>query len=179
MYNFYTNIIGIVETLLKKPPLTISLIDVGGQRSERKKWLHCFENISAVLFMVAMSEYDQRLKEDGDANRMKESIKLFSTVCNNTWFRNSSLLLFLNKKDVFDQKIKNVPLSTCFQEYIGENLKKMPEDFLADQFLSELNIDRGIYRHFTCAKDRKNISVVFDVTIDLIKHRNLQYCGMF
>ena len=160
------------------PPLTISLIDVGGQRSERKKWLHCFENISAVLFMVAMSEYDQRLKENGNVNRMKDSIKLFSTICNNRWFTKSSLLLFLNKKDVFDQKIKYSPLSTCFQDYTGENLRKLPELFLGDKFISELNLERGIYRHFTCAKDRKNISVIFDVTIDLIKNNALQDCGI-
>ena len=35
------------------------MMDVGGQRSERKKWLNCFEGIQAVIFVVAMSEYDQ------------------------------------------------------------------------------------------------------------------------
>jgi len=39
--------------------IRVNLIDVGGQRSERKKWLHCFESVDAVLFVVAMSEYDQ------------------------------------------------------------------------------------------------------------------------
>ena len=40
------------------------LFDVGGQRSERKKWIHCFEDVTAIIFCVAMSEYDQVLHED-------------------------------------------------------------------------------------------------------------------
>lgn len=44
--------------------LTCRLFDVGGQRSERKKWIHCFEDVTAIIFCVAMSEYDQVLHED-------------------------------------------------------------------------------------------------------------------
>lgn len=40
------------------------MFDVGGQRSERKKWIHCFEDVTAIIFCVAMSEYDQVLHED-------------------------------------------------------------------------------------------------------------------
>ena len=159
--------------------LSITLIDVGGQRSERKKWLHCFDNVNAVLFIVAMSDYDQTLKEDGITNRMKESLQLFGTVCNSKWFKNSSMMLFLNKKDVFDQKIQHSPLTVCFPEYRDNVEQWMPEDFVAEQFVQQVDVDRaGIYRHFTCAKDRQNISVVFDVTMDLIKQNHMQYCGM-
>ena len=40
------------------------MFDVGGQRSERKKWIHCFEGVTAIIFCVAMSEYDMVLAED-------------------------------------------------------------------------------------------------------------------
>ena len=171
--------VGIVETILNKGQLRISLVDVGGQRSERKKWIHCFDDVNAVLFLVAMSEYDEKLKEDGKTNRMKESLKLFASVANNKWFVKPSLLLFLNKKDVFDQKIKYSPLSKCFPEYCDESFRETkPEDFLAEKFVAEVNDGRSIYRHFTCARDRENIKVVFQVTIDLIKQKNMRYCGM-
>lgn len=39
--------------------LSFKLIDVGGQRSERRKWIHCFEDVSTILFVVAISEYNQ------------------------------------------------------------------------------------------------------------------------
>lgn len=41
-----------------------SLLDVGGQRSERKKWIHCFEDVTAIFFCVALSAYDLVLRED-------------------------------------------------------------------------------------------------------------------
>lgn len=39
------------------------MVDVGGQRSERRKWIHCFENVTSIIFLVALSEYDQVLVE--------------------------------------------------------------------------------------------------------------------
>lgn len=55
---------GISETVFKVGPLTYKIFDVGGTRSERRKWIHCFENAAAVLFVVGLSEYDQMLHED-------------------------------------------------------------------------------------------------------------------
>lgn len=55
---------GITETTFLIGELTYRMFDVGGQRSERKKWIHCFENVTAIVFLVAISEYDQLLLED-------------------------------------------------------------------------------------------------------------------
>jgi guanine nucleotide-binding protein subunit alpha len=45
------------------------MFDVGGQRSERKKWIHCFENVTSIIFCVALSEYDQVLLEENSQVR--------------------------------------------------------------------------------------------------------------
>lgn len=58
---------------IKIGELTYKLFDVGGQRSERKKWIHCFENVTALVFLVSLSEYDQMLNED-------ETIVCFSST---------------------------------------------------------------------------------------------------
>ena len=57
---------GITETVFDLGQLTYRMFDVGGQRSERKKWIHCFENVTCLLFLVAISGYDQCLVEDKD-----------------------------------------------------------------------------------------------------------------
>lgn len=45
------------------------MVDVGGQRSERRKWIHCFENVTSIMFLVALSEYDQVLVESDNEVR--------------------------------------------------------------------------------------------------------------
>ena len=96
---------GIVEINFTFKDLNFRVFDVGGQRSERKKWIHCFEDVTAIIFIVALSEYDQVLVEDETTNRMHESLRLFDSICNNKWFVNTSIILFLNKKDLFSEKI--------------------------------------------------------------------------
>jgi guanine nucleotide-binding protein G(o) subunit alpha len=48
--------------------------------------IHCFEDVTAIIFCVALSEYDQVLYEDESTNRMHESLRLFDSICNNKWF---------------------------------------------------------------------------------------------
>uniref|UniRef100_A0A2K5C1A6 G protein subunit alpha o1 n=1 Tax=Aotus nancymaae TaxID=37293 RepID=A0A2K5C1A6_AOTNA len=115
---------GIVETHFTFKNLHFRLFDVGGQRSERKKWIHCFEDVTAIIFCVALSGYDQVLHEDETTNRMHESLKLFDSICNNKWFTDTSIILFLNKKDIFEEKIKKSPLTICFPEYTGRDPSK-------------------------------------------------------
>ncbi|KAK3544890.1 hypothetical protein QTP86_027640 [Hemibagrus guttatus] len=113
---------GIVETHFTFKDLHFKMFDVGGQRSERKKWIHCFEGVTAIIFCVALSDYDLVLAEDEEMNRMHESMKLFDSICNNKWFTDTSIILFLNKKDLFEEKIKKSPLTICYPEYAGTRL---------------------------------------------------------
>mmetsp|Transcript_18691 Transcript_18691/g.29713 ORF Transcript_18691/g.29713 Transcript_18691/m.29713 type:complete len:295 (-) Transcript_18691:412-1296(-) len=105
---------GIVETKFEVEKSQFTVIDVGGQRSERKKWLHCFQDVTAVVFVAAVSEYNQVLFEDAKTNRLKESLSLFRQIVNYDCFRDkTSMILFLNKSDILKEKIKTVPLKVC------------------------------------------------------------------
>ena len=64
--------------------------------------------------------YDLVLAEDEEMNRMIESMKLFDSICNSKWFVETSIILFLNKKDLFEEKITRSPLTICFPEYTGK-----------------------------------------------------------
>ncbi|XP_065319179.1 guanine nucleotide-binding protein G(i) subunit alpha-like isoform X2 [Gordionus sp. m RMFG-2023] len=125
---------GIVETQFTFKNLHFKMFDVGGQRSERKKWIHCFEGVTAIIFCVSLSGYDLKLAEDDDTNRMKESMKLFDSICNNKWFVDTSIILFLNKKDLFQEKIQKSPLNQCFPEYSGPNTYQEAGAYIQHKF---------------------------------------------
>jgi guanine nucleotide-binding protein G(i) subunit alpha len=110
---------GITETTFIIQDLTYRMFDVGGQRSERKKWIHCFENVTTILFLVAISEYDQLLFEDETVNRMQEALTLFDSICNSRWFIKTSIILFLNKIDRFKEKLPVSPMQNYFPDYEG------------------------------------------------------------
>ena len=110
---------GITENSFHIGDLNYHLYDVGGQRSERKKWIHCFENVTSIVFMAAISEYDQCLVEDETVNRLEEALTLFDSICNSKWFVKTSVILFLNKKDLFQSKLAKSPIINSFPDYTG------------------------------------------------------------
>ncbi|XP_017328773.1 guanine nucleotide binding protein (G protein), alpha inhibiting activity polypeptide a isoform X1 [Ictalurus punctatus] len=172
---------GIVETHFTFKDLHFKMFDVGGQRSERKKWIHCFEGVTAIIFCASMSDYDLVLAEDEEMNRMHESMKLFDSICNNKWFEETSIILFLNKKDLFEEKVKKSPLTICFPDYTGGNTYDEAAAHIQNQF-EDLNVKKEtkeIYTHFTCATDTKNVQFVFDAVTDVIIKNNLKDCGLF
>ncbi|CAL8338181.1 unnamed protein product [Merluccius merluccius] len=172
---------GIVETHFTFKELHFKMFDVGGQRSERKKWIHCFEGVTAIIFCVALSAYDLMLAEDEEMNRMHESMKLFDSICNNKWFTETSIILFLNKKDLFEEKISRSPLSICYPEYSGANKYDEAASYVQTKFedLNKKKDTKEIYTHFTCATDTKNVQFVFDAVTDVIIKNNLKDCGLF
>uniref|UniRef100_A0A4W6CIJ3 Guanine nucleotide binding protein (G protein), alpha inhibiting activity polypeptide 3 n=1 Tax=Lates calcarifer TaxID=8187 RepID=A0A4W6CIJ3_LATCA len=172
---------GIVETHFTFKDLYFKMFDVGGQRSERKKWIHCFEGVTAIIFCVALSDYDLVLAEDEEMNRMHESMKLFDSICNNKWFTLTSIILFLNKKDLFEEKISRSPLTICYPEYSGGHSYEEAAAYIQCQFedLNKRKDTKEIYTHFTCATDTKNVQFVFDAVTDVIIKINLREIGLY
>jgi guanine nucleotide-binding protein G(i) subunit alpha len=168
---------GIIETKFRYKGLLFKLFDVGGQKSERSKWIHCFNGVTAIIFCVALSEYDLTLYEDEKTNRMQESLKLFDSICNNKWFIDTSIILFLNKKDLFAEKITKSPLTIAFPEYKGEQTYEEASAYIRYKFES-LNKQKAsgkeIYTHFTCATSNQNMQFVFDAVTDVILRNNIK-----
>lgn len=137
--------IGINETKFQLGDIEFTIVDVGGQRNERRKWLHCFEGISSVIYLAALDECtykyiianrnyvpekwsltdcylfqdDLKLEEDLQTNRLDESLKLFNEITGSQWLKDRSFILFLNKSDLFKEKLKVSPLSDKFKDYTG------------------------------------------------------------
>eukprot|EP01029_Cantina_marsupialis_P026587 TRINITY_DN718_c0_g1_i1.p1 TRINITY_DN718_c0_g1~~TRINITY_DN718_c0_g1_i1.p1 ORF type:complete len:371 (-),score=71.29 TRINITY_DN718_c0_g1_i1:290-1402(-) len=172
------------------------MYDVGGQRNERKKWIYCFDDVTAVIFVASLSEYDQMLYEDNQQNRMTEAIHLFSEICNSRWFEKTSMILFLNKKDLFEEKIKRVDLNvfdpnythgccSCGNGYPNNEdpcicgVQDLAKQFILQLFLEQnQRKDREIYHHCTCATDTQNVEIVFGACKTIILKNNLMTSGL-
>jgi GTPase SAR1 family protein len=170
---------GITETNFFINSFNFKVLDAGGQRSERKKWIHCFENINTILFVLATSEYDQMLFEDERVNRMHESILLFDTLCNSKWFINTPFILFLNKIDIFEKKLLKSPLKKYFPDYKGSatNVDEALK-FFEQNFLKLNRTSKPIYIHRTCATDTQSMKFVLHAVTDIIIQDNLKSSGI-
>ncbi|KAJ9092471.1 hypothetical protein QFC20_007358 [Naganishia adeliensis] len=157
---------GISETKFTENDLTYSLFDVGGQRSERRKWVSCFENVTAVLFLVALSGYNSTLVEDKDSNQMHEALMLFDSICNSQWFLKTNMILFLNKDDVFRAQLENPnsQIADYFPDYDGPSGPAGYEagrEFFKKQFAGlNRSMAKEVYTHFTNATDTAMLKVV-------------------
>ncbi|GAA5857182.1 hypothetical protein JCM9279_001046 [Rhodotorula babjevae] len=153
------------------------VVDVGGQRSERKKWIHCFENVDVLI------EYDQMLYEDERVNRLDESMQLWETISQSRWFSKSAFVLFLNKRDRLAEKILSghSPLSSFLPSFTGpDGDLSAAEAFLAQLFkdLYRPSPERPLYTHLTCATDTSSTRVVLGVVLQSVLTRALADIGM-
>ncbi|KAL4240892.1 Guanine nucleotide-binding protein subunit alpha-13 [Mactra antiquata] len=169
---------GVIETCFQMKGCVFRLFDVGGQRSERRKWIQCFDDVKSVLYVCALSAYDMCLLEDATVNRLQESLKLFRGICNNRFFYKSSMILFLNKVDLFQDKIRfsGRHLRYFFPDFTGADKDvDSAARFIQHQFQQQSHLPgKVIYPHFTTATDTSNIQVVFQVVMDTILRENLR-----
>ncbi|XP_056614122.1 guanine nucleotide-binding protein subunit alpha-11-like isoform X1 [Triplophysa dalaica] len=175
---------GINDYSFSMQKITLRIVDVGGQKSERRKWIHCFENVTSLMFLASLSEYDQVLEENNKENRMNESLSLFYTTIHSSWFANSSIILFLNKKDILAEKIQTSDLQTYFPTFQGKRRDEQEAmeyilEMYQRQAVNVLNKDcKNIYYHFTCATDTSNIRKVFNDVKDTVLIASLKAFGV-
>jgi len=173
---------GVIEQKFTIRGTAFHIFDVGGQKSERKKWIHCFEHVTAVIFVCSLSCYDEVMFEDDRKNAMEDSLELFAEICNLRWFIQTAMILFLNKKDLFAQKIQTVPLSVCplFDEYDGDNSYDESVGFLRSQYEGRNNnpTSKQIYSHVTDATDKSNVEKVFGDVQHIVINTSLQRGGL-
>lgn len=179
-----------IEVLMDKK--LFRLIDVGGQRTERNKWMKIFRNIDAIIFVASLSEYNQSLYEDHTVNRLVESLDLFRNYSGKPEFKDSSFMLFFNKFDLLQKKYydNGVPLvKPELESDIPEPPTREEEkDRKCEKALAWFNIlyfsqsrrkSSEIYPHITTAIDGSNIRFVLQSCIDFILRRHLLDVGLF
>jgi len=169
---------GIVERVFRINHVDFKFLDVGGQRNERRKWIHCFEGVTAVIFVAAISEYDQVLYEDEKENRLHEAIRVFDNICNNKYFEDTAMIIFLNKEDIFREKIRKIPLKICFEEYDGDNSYEATSNYIKERFMEVNKGEKMVFPHFTSATDTQTFKRVFEACKLVILKGNLEKLGL-
>lgn len=79
-----------------------------------------FDDVTAIVFVAAVSEYDEVLFEDATMNRMAEALLLFESICNSRWFHSTLIILFLNKIDKLERKLAISPINRYFRDFSGD-----------------------------------------------------------
>lgn len=163
----------VIESTLeiKDQGRSITVVDIGGQRNERRKWIHQFDRVNMILFVASLISYNQRCFEDGTTNRMEEDLELFKWIVAREGFEEMSIILFLNKLDSFQLEIKKAPLTLLYPEYEGEtgNVEQGCE-FIGSKYDEIFDASKDptsrkqLFVHYTTAVDPGNIDhIVRDV----------------
>jgi len=169
---------GITETVFKLGGKEMFVVDVGGQKSERRKWIHCFQDVTCILFLVNLSGYNQCLIEDKDENQMKDAMTIWESICDSPWFRKTSIILFLNKYDLFQQKIAYSNIQRYFPDYTGPPRDvRAGRDYFRSRFMAlgakDGRQNRANYVHYTTATDTETLRVVMTAVEDTILRSDL------
>lgn len=101
---------GITQRSIETNKAVHSVYDTGGQRNERRKWIHIFEDVSLVVFVADLSGYTEVLFEDSSMNKLSEDINLFHNITESVHFQHVPIVLVLNKVDMFEKKLREVGL---------------------------------------------------------------------
>ena len=145
-------------------------------------------HVTAVIFVAAISEYNQMLYEDSSQNRMDEALELFNEIANSKWFNNSSMILFLNKRDLLHEKVLKFPIKgSKYPDFAYDGVGGSAEadhetyyneavNYFRGKFLA-LNKREAMYDHVTCATDTANVQVVFNACKEIILKGNLAASG--
>jgi len=169
---------GIYETCFQFQDMDFKIVDVGGQRAERRKWMHCFTDVKAIIYLVALDEYNMILEEDGVTNRMEESLSLFKEITESRFVEDTIIVLFLNKYDLFEEKVVNYPLA----DYFPDAPKKMDVDdsfdFIKMKYEEAYNGHAQCYPFKTCALDTEKCVNVFTSVADNVLQSALRKAGI-
>lgn len=182
-----TKTVGFIEeefmfTDHKNQPTRFVITDVGGQRCERNKWIHVFDPVVAIIFVLALSGYDQVLYEETNTNRLKEALNLFEDTFMRPVFSRKNVIIFLNKNDIFQKKIRQIPFnkSKLFPDFQGN---EHDPDQVIQYIRTELGRrntkkKRTLFFHVTQATDPEKLHIVFSSVNDILKRKELRYQGL-
>jgi len=178
---------GVVEEPITVDGVTFLIFDAGGQRSERRKWIHYFDKVNAILYVASLTAYAENLYEDSTQNNLVESLSIFENLANSKWFSNTPILHFLNKRDLFEQLFVQNKIPLNMSGYFPTAPDTEDADVAIGYFLElysgrrrvgpHQDLSSLLYTHVTTAIDRSNVQTVFDTSKAIILKQSLATSG--
>lgn len=161
------------------------IFDVGGSRTQRHAWLPYFDQVNAVIFLAPISCFDERLLEDPRVNRLEDSFILWKAICSSKLLSRTILILFLNKMDILEQKIRNGVTVKRFLPSYGDRPNETNDvvKYLRQKFKDTVRYcspePRVCHIYPTSVIDTKNMSVTLISVRDGILREYLKRADLF
>ncbi|KAN0043465.1 hypothetical protein ACTA71_011124 [Dictyostelium dimigraforme] len=129
---------GIIETNFSFSGVNIKMIDIGIQNSTSKKWINCFGDICAIIYIIDISVYDliDNNEDSSSINKLDKSLNDFKDIINSKLLSYCGMVVYFNKKDIFREKLNTVPFETYDKEYTGKNDFESTTNFIKNKILS-------------------------------------------
>lgn len=177
---------GIIESKFICNGIEFIICDVAGQRSERRKWIHCFNSVSAVIYLTSVNEYDVGLEEANHQNSFTDSIQQWKVISDLQCFKSTPFIVFFNKFDLLSDKLKKSPLSKVFRDY--DNFIQQENKSSDTDVVKAISYFEGVFSknfggefceyHTTCALDPDSCIKVFESVQRSILQRSLEASGL-
>ncbi|XP_064601177.1 guanine nucleotide-binding protein subunit alpha-11-like [Liolophura sinensis] len=149
--------LGVQEHIFNIDNLLYRVIDVAGQKSQRKKWIHFFESVTAVVFFASLAGYNENLEEEKTTNSLRDSLQTFREVAFNQ---------FLERTEFILSSTRDSSAESCAQ-------------YIKEQFQRHKPANKRVYTHITCAIDTKMMKKALSDVLRIIVDINMQKIGTF
>lgn len=158
----------------------VQMVDFGGQEVERRKWPLLAEGAKSLIFLASLTQFQTPSDEEKGKTQLDVSLDVFSQVVQSDAFANCTVILFLNKWDLFQEQIKNHDFAKAFPEYKG-NAKNAEEcsNFVQDLYMKRLQGSKHtvVSAHLTTAVDTNTMDKVFQAVMSELLRSSLESVG--
>ncbi|PPQ96550.1 hypothetical protein CVT26_006337 [Gymnopilus dilepis] len=147
--------------------LDVRVLDCGGTRAERKKWLNYFGSVSTLVICVPLGDYDLNFREEKGSwrqenNQVEESLRIFESLVKLSWFRRSQIIVLFTKIDLLEQKLHKEPLRSYFLDYVGGPEETEVINFFFWKFVHSKAVPAGmrlevLYASFGSSKSHSDV----------------------
>ncbi|KAI1421202.1 G-protein alpha subunit-domain-containing protein [Xylaria sp. FL1777] len=151
---------GIHQTVLTYRGSQFSVYDCGGERSERKKWIHAFEDVSAVIYPVESTGYGRSMREVEEGDRMLEQFTLVESIANSHWFIKSYFIFVFTKIDLLEEYLRD--------EGVRDHLRRNGISTAVNEYLGDL--EKEFRRRARCTETHERVRFVRANLVDVDQH---------